>query len=256
MILQNHALAEEIRAHWGNRAETFDQSFAHAIAEGAEFKAWAAEIARHLPAAPADVLELGSGTGEVTRVLLSLGHRVTGLDFTPEMIARAREKHRLNEQVRFHLADAQNTMEPDASHDAVIARHLAWTLTDPSAAYTDWFRLLRPAGCLVLFDGNWAQERPLLRRLAPLIRALGRNLPDPVDAAMLARHEAIMAALPYGQGLSAERLAADLAQAGFTQVTIHSHARVTRGMGKGAPLARKLGLYRWHRYIVTARKPR
>lgn len=252
----NHDLAEEIRAYWGKRAESFDRSFAHAIAAGAEFEAWAQEIARHLPEAPARVLELGCGTGEISRVILSLGHQLTGLDFTPEMLARAKAKHAGNPAARFFLADAQNTMEPEAGHDAVIARHLTWTLTDPQAAYRDWLRVLRPGGRLVLFDGDWARENPLTRALAPLIRWLDRDLPpDPVDAEMLARHAAIMAGLPYGAGLAAARLAQDLRAAGFVEVRVRSHARVTLGMGRGAPLARKIGLWRWKRFIVTAAKP-
>lgn len=59
MSRANQDLSEEIRAYWGRRADSFDQSFAHAIAAGAEFSAWAQEIERHLPPAPARVLELG-----------------------------------------------------------------------------------------------------------------------------------------------------------------------------------------------------
>ncbi|MFC3314388.1 class I SAM-dependent methyltransferase [Falsigemmobacter intermedius] len=256
MSRANQDLSEEIRAYWGRRADSFDQSFAHAIAAGAEFSAWAQEIERHLPPAPARVLELGCGTGEVTRVILSLGHQVTGLDFTPEMLARAKAKHAGNAQAKFYLADAQNTMEPDAAYDAVIARHLTWTLTDPKAAYRDWLRVLRPGGRVVLFDGDWARESRITRALSPIIRWLGRNLPpDPVDAEMTESHNAIMASLPYGEGLSARRLATDLKDAGFVGVTVHSHARVTRGMGKNAPLARRIRLRRWRRFIVSASAP-
>lgn len=251
----NHDLAEDIRAYWGKRAESFDQSFAHAIADGAEFAAWAREIRRHLPPPPARVLELGCGTGEITRVLVALGYQVRGVDFTPQMLERARAKHAGSAQADFILADAQNTMEPDGVYDAVIARHLAWTLTKPDAAYRDWLRVLRAGGRIVLFDGNWARENRVTRALAPLLRWLGRALPpDPVDRDMQARHDGIMAALPYGHGLSAARLAADLAAAGFVAVTPHSHAQVTRGMGRDAPLARKLGLRRWKRFIVSASK--
>lgn len=252
----NHHLSEDIRAYWADRAASFDRSFAHGIAQGVEFRAWAHEISRHLPPSPADVLELACGTGEVSKVILSLGHRLTGLDFTPEMLSRAKAKHRGHPQARFILADAQNTMEPAARYDAVIARHLTWTLTDPAAAYADWLRVLRPNGRLVLFDGDWARESPLTLAFAPLIRWLGRNLPvDPVDAQMMRRHEEIMAQLPYGKGLTADRLTQDLEEAGFCNIRIHSHGRVTRAMGHKAPLARKIGLRRWNRFIVTAQKP-
>jgi SAM-dependent methyltransferase len=114
-----------------------------------------AVLRRHLGPEPLQVLELASGTGEVTRVLRALGHRVTGLDFSEAMIARARAKHRGDGAARFVLADAENTMEPDGAYDAVVCRHLVWTLTDPQAALHDWFRTLRPDGRLVVFDGNF-----------------------------------------------------------------------------------------------------
>lgn len=256
MSASNYSLSEDIRAYWAERSKTFDQSFAHGIAKGREFQAWADEIARHLPITAAKVLELGCGTGEVSGVILSLGHQLTGLDFTQEMLSLAKAKHAHHPQARFILADAQNTMEPTDCYDGVIARHLSWTLTEPASAYADWLRVLRPGGRLVLFDGDWARETPLTSALAPVIRWLGRHLPaDPVDEQMMRRHENIMAQLPYGDGLSARRLAQDLAQAGFGNIQIHSHGAVTRAMGHNAPLARKLGLRRWRRFIVSAEKP-
>lgn len=252
----NYHLSDEIRAYWAERAETFDRSFAHGIAAGREFEAWADEISRHLPPSPAEVLELACGTGEISKVILSLGHRLTGLDFTQEMLSRAISKHQGHPHARFILADAQNTMEPENRYDALVARHLTWTLTDPEAAYADWLRVLRPKGRLVLFDGDWARENRWTVMASSLIRWLGRHLPpDPVNPQMMRRHENIMAQLPYGDGLTADRLAKDLAKAGFCNICIHSHDRVTRAMGHKAPLARKIGLQRWNRFIVTAEKP-
>jgi SAM-dependent methyltransferase len=39
--------------------------------------------------------------------------------------------------------------------DAVLARHLLWTLPDPHAALRRWLGLLRPGGRLVLVEGRW-----------------------------------------------------------------------------------------------------
>ena len=52
----------------------------------------------------ASVLELGCGTGRITRGLLGLGHPVTGVDFSPEMLAHmpegARSVHSGIEELR------------------------------------------------------------------------------------------------------------------------------------------------------------
>lgn len=255
-MIANHSLTEEIRAYWTDRSATFDQSFAHAIAPGVEFDGWCRELARHLPPGQAQVLELGSGTGEVTRVLAALGHEVRSLDFCEAMLARARVKHAGNPRLSFLLADAQNTMEPQASRDAVICRHLVWTLTEPEAAFADWLRVLRPGGRLVILDGNWAEARPGARWIRPLIRALSRFAPDdPVDGGMMARHEAIMAALPYGKGLTADRLRDDLAAAGFVDIAVHDYAPLNRAMAHRAALRHRLRLRLWDRFIVTAKRP-
>ncbi|WP_323039675.1 class I SAM-dependent methyltransferase [Gemmobacter sp.] len=252
-MIPNHDLAEEIRAYWSDRAGTFDRSFAHAIAPGTEFDGWCAALARHLPPAPADILELGCGTGEITRVLAALGHGVRALDFCEPMLARARAKHAGNAMVSLGLADAQRTMEPAASRDAVICRHLVWTLTKPDAAFADWLRVLRPGGRLVILDGNWAVARPAAHWIRPVIRLLARLAPDdPVDGGMLARHDAIMRRLPYGGGLTAARLKADLEAAGFTDVQIHDYNALNRAMSHRAALRHRLRLHLWDRFIVTA----
>ncbi|MDP2875135.1 MAG: class I SAM-dependent methyltransferase, partial [Holophaga sp.] len=44
---------------------------------------------RHLPATPCAILELGCGTGRVSRALAADGHRVTGVDLSLPMLAVA-----------------------------------------------------------------------------------------------------------------------------------------------------------------------
>lgn len=60
--------------------------------------AWPARLAREGPLlrrvlgeAPADLLDLGCGTGEHSRFLQALGHRVTGVDASPSQLQAARE---------------------------------------------------------------------------------------------------------------------------------------------------------------------
>lgn len=254
--MSNRDLSEDIREYWSLRSETFDRAFGHAIAPGAEAAAWAQPMRDHLPPAPAQVLELACGTGEVTRLVHDLGHEVTALDFSEAMLAVARAKHADKPRLRFLLADAQNTMLPAASQDAILCRHLVWTLTRPEEAFADWVRVLCPGGRLLVYDGNWAAPARSGRWPARLLALWERLSPDPLhDGALGARHAAIMDQLPFGAGLRFETLAHLLEQAGFTAVKQHSHTPIAKAQRRVNPLRNRLRTRVYDRFILTARKP-
>lgn len=254
---RNFDLKEEIRAYWSERSTTFDLSAGHRIAPGAEARAWAREIERGLGRAPLRVLELACGTGEVTGVLHGLGHEVTALDFCEPMLARARAKHAGKPRLRFRLADAENTMEPDGAFDAVVCRHLVWTLSDPASAFSDWRRVLRPGGTLLVFDGNWAHPTRIGRLADAAIRRIDRYRGDDGThhAGMAERHAAIMAELPFGRGLAAGDLASRLDDAGFRECRTTSLVRVTAAQWKGASIRDRLRSLVYRRFAMTARAP-
>ncbi|HWX46940.1 MAG TPA: methyltransferase domain-containing protein [Roseomonas sp.] len=70
------------------------------------------------------------------------------------MLLRACAKHAGIKDLRRFLGDAEDTREPGGHYDAVVSRHLVWTLVDPAAAFHDWFRVLRPGGRVVIADGD------------------------------------------------------------------------------------------------------
>lgn len=252
----NYALKESIREYWSERADTFDQAFGHRIPPGPERDAWQAELARHLGAAPLDVLELACGTGEVTGALRRLGHRVTGLDFSEAMLARAKAKHAGDAGSRFLLADAEHTREPGSHYDAVVCRHLVWTLTDPQAALDDWFRVLKPGGCLLVFDGDFSAPGGLSGRVAKrLITWLDRMGAAPPHNHLPDRHAAIMGELPFADGLTFAKLRPMAEAVGFANVACHSHDAIARGQRRGASLRERLQTRLYHRFILHGRKP-
>lgn len=257
MNARNHHLKEDIREYWSKRSQTFDLAFGHRIPPGPEFAAWAAAIRDALGAAPCRVLELACGTGEVTKVLLSVGHDVVGLDFSEAMLQVARRKLAANDRARFILADAENTMEPDAGYDALVCRHLVWTLTAPEQALADWYRVLKPGGRLLAFDGNWARPTPVGRLALRAVRALERIVgQDPhYDGAMSERHQAIMRDLPFGDGLTAERLVPLVAAAGFCDIRVLSHRPIASAQRRKADLRDRLRTLFYQRFILTASRP-
>lgn len=165
---------DQARAYWDGEAATFDDDPDHGLGDPATREAWRQLLAAHLPPAPADVLDLGCGTGTLTVLLAEAGHRVRGADLSPAMLERARAKaSAAGLDVTFALGDAA---EPDAekgSVDVVLCRHVLWALPDPAAVVRRWRRLLRPDGRLVLVEGHWHTG-------AGLTAAEARRLVEPV----------------------------------------------------------------------------
>jgi ubiquinone/menaquinone biosynthesis C-methylase UbiE len=130
--------------------------------ESREYQAWIGAIERLLPAPPADVLDIGTGTGFVALIASHLGHRVIGLDLSTAMLGEARmQADRLGLKTSFQNGDAVEPPLEEASLDAIVCRHLLWTLRQPEVALANWLRLLRPKGRVVVIDGFWfAQPMP------------------------------------------------------------------------------------------------
>jgi ubiquinone/menaquinone biosynthesis C-methylase UbiE len=148
---------EQVAAHWGRRAPGFDDGFGHSIRTPAERAAWDRIFDLVLTGSqPLDALDAGCGTGFLSFELAARGHRVTGVDFAPAMLAEARRKAaERTVSVRFEEADAEQLPFPPHSFDLAISRHVLWTLRHPEAAIDEWIRVLRPGGRLVVVDGQF-----------------------------------------------------------------------------------------------------
>ncbi|GEL98456.1 class I SAM-dependent methyltransferase [Cellulomonas terrae] len=145
----------DVARFWDAEAPTFDDEPDHGLRDPGTRVAWASRLAGWLPSGPWDVLDVGCGTGSLTALLAQAGHRVTGVDLSPEMIGRARTKldaARLH--ATFVVGDAAHP--PGAPVDVVLARHVVWALPDPRAALDRWVSLVRPGGALVLVEGRWS----------------------------------------------------------------------------------------------------
>ena len=154
---------EQVAAHWNRRAPTFDDDFGHSIRTAGERAAWDRILDLVLAGrGPGDALDVGCGTGFLTFELIGRGHRLTGVDFAPAMIAEARRKAAERRvSVRFQEADAEQLPFDPASFDLVISRHLLWTLSHPEEAIDEWIRVLRPGGRLIVVDGQFDAGAPV-----------------------------------------------------------------------------------------------
>ena len=138
---------------WDQLAATFDDEPDHGLRDPHTRAAWRTLLLSNLPAAPARVADLGSGTGTLAALLTEDGYQVDGVDYSPEMVRAARIKV---PQAHFVVADAAEPPLSEHSFEVVLCRHVLWALPDPQAALARWVDLLRPGGRLVLIEGDWA----------------------------------------------------------------------------------------------------
>ncbi len=174
---------QQVAAHWNRRAPGFDTDFGHSIRTAGERAAWDRILDLVVPArAGLDALDVGCGTGFLTFELAARGHRVTGIDFAPAMIAEARRKAaERGVAVRLEEGDAEQLAFAPDSFDLVISRHLLWTLPHPEAAIDEWIRVSRPGARLVVVDGQFdagALKQPAgSARSSQEYAAIGDRLP-------------------------------------------------------------------------------
>ncbi|WP_369395071.1 class I SAM-dependent methyltransferase [Streptomyces sp. CG1] len=195
---------------WDAAADVFDDEPDHGLRDPAIRAAWAARLRSWLPERPADVLDLGCGTGSLSLLAAEEGHRVTSVDSSPAMVERARAKLAGCGAVVL-CGDAAAPPVGEWRFDVVLVRHVLWTLPGPDKVLRHWRDLLRPGGRLVLVEGVWGTLNPvgipaerltaLLAPLSPEIR-VERLSEDPLlwGKAVADERYAVVAALGHRSG--------------------------------------------------------
>jgi demethylmenaquinone methyltransferase/2-methoxy-6-polyprenyl-1,4-benzoquinol methylase len=168
---------------------------------------WRRFLVERLPSDGGRVLDVATGTGLVAKELRARGFRVTGLDQSPEMLARARQ--RFDGGVELVLGTAEELPFADASFDHLTFTYLLRYVDDPAATLAELARVVRPGGTVAMLEfglprGLWRPPwnlwvdvgLPLAGRLispgwhevgrflGPSIRAFHAACPEPVLCAL------------------------------------------------------------------------
>jgi SAM-dependent methyltransferase len=105
------------------------------------------------------------------------------------------------------IVEANAADPPRGDFDAVVERHLLWTMPDPRAALEAW-REAAPSGTLVLFESVWGAAAGPEERLRARARLLLRRLRSQGSDHHAEYDTELRSELPLGTGTSPELLAA------------------------------------------------
>lgn len=206
------SIADQIRRYWDTDAATYDQTPSHRPTSVGEMAAWSTALARLLPAPPARILDCGAGTGFLSLLAARLGHKVTSLDVSPAMLAKLRDRADA-EGLGVEVVEGSAEAPPPGPFDAVMERHLLWTLPDPVGTLRAW-RDVAPVGRLVLIEGVWGDADR-----GEALRARGRALVRRFRGVSPDHHgrygPEILSALPLGTGTPPSKVVEAVAAAGW-----------------------------------------
>lgn len=90
-----------------------------------------------------DVLDVGCGTGVLTREVAKCAQSTTGLDLSESMLSVARQ---VCPTVTFQQGNVAELPFDDSSFDAVVSAFMLMFVPDPKQAITQMKRVLRPGG--------------------------------------------------------------------------------------------------------------
>jgi SAM-dependent methyltransferase len=159
----------------------------------------------------ARVLEIGCGTGAVTRTLANWPgvSKAVGIDPSATFIAKAKELSKGLHNVSFEIADGRSVTLDNASFDVVVVHTTLCHVPEPEKLLAQAHRLLREDGWLAVFDGDYATA------------TVAKGDFDPLEACI----EAFRSGFVHDQWLI-RRLPALIAAAGFSVQPTRSHGYV------------------------------
>jgi ubiquinone/menaquinone biosynthesis C-methylase UbiE len=151
--------ARATQGFYGRWATVYDW-----VATAPGVRSWRARSADALALAPGDtVVEMGCGTGAnfpALRERVGPEGRVVGVDITPGMLDRARERVASAGWTNVHVAAGDATAPPvEGPVDAVLATFVVGMFRDPAPAVERWVDLLAPGGTIALLNAGRSDRR-------------------------------------------------------------------------------------------------
>jgi ubiquinone/menaquinone biosynthesis C-methylase UbiE len=128
------------------------------------------------------VLELGCGTGYLTRELAATGASITAIDISPDLLAAARRECAAA-NIHFELQNAYDLTFPGASFDSIVGSSVLHHL-EIDAALAQVYRVLRPGGTIRFTEPNMLNPQIAIQKNVSFLK---RKLGDSPDETAFSR---------------------------------------------------------------------
>jgi len=247
----------EISKRWDQSSEKYDSHHGHGVQSGEEAAAWRELFGRLIPGKGLRILDAGCGTGEMSFILADMGHEVYGLDISKSMLAKAAEKAKTKTdmnggRIQFQLGDAEKPPYDNNFFDAVICRHVLWTLPSPQTAIDSWTKILKDNGRIIVIDALW-DDGSLSTRMKKKLGSWLRYLSEKQSSSSSYYSPSIEAALPHAKGVPLEKARVYLEQAGLQDLQDEHLDRLVEIQRKHMPLWYRIS-YTYDYYAVSGQK--
>ena len=195
---------EKVKNYWSSSSKYYDQS--PGLNSEEEKSCWKKELGKVIGEEKKDILDVGTGTGFIASLLAELGHNVTGVDFSKDMLAVAEEKtKRLNLSIKLMECDAENLPFDENTFDCVICRYLLWTLPNPEKAIMGWIKATKPGGKIIIIDGEWA-PKSAAQKLSRKMLALDQFLRYGANFSKTHYSKSLREKIPNRDGVSSKKI--------------------------------------------------
>lgn len=171
---------ESVSTSYRRWAPVYDSTF------GAITRLGRAKAVDYINGRSGKLLEVGVGTGLALR-RYKPHLDVTGIDFSPQMLAKARRKvkeQRLAHVTGLHQMDARELDFADASFDTVVAMYLVSVVPEPEKVVAEMARVCKPGGEVLIvnhFARNDGVMAKVERGFAPFADLLGWHSDFPME---------------------------------------------------------------------------
>ncbi|MBP1932745.1 class I SAM-dependent methyltransferase [Ammoniphilus resinae] len=125
-----------------------------------------------------NILFVGVGTGADLAWIPRKDLNVTAIDFSPEMLHKAKEKFK-NDPITFKEMDAQDLQFADESFDIVVGSLILSVVPDAKKALEEMIRVTKGGGRILIFDKFAPKDMDLSfgkKLIRPLVSFLGTDI--------------------------------------------------------------------------------